>query len=199
LTFQRKYRQITEEYDERKKKYNISTDDPALLLIVAKARIQYGDYAGALQDLAMAGENSDPQISLQKGICYESIKNWQKATLEFSKCISQMPTYAKAYYHRGICKLYGEDMTGESDINRAIELEPKFFDAYVTRATLYELTERYSKAISDCDYALHIEPTSIRAHLIRGTCRSKLGDNQLAISDFSKAISIERVKLVNSE
>lgn len=37
---------IIDEYDARKKKFNLVTDEPALLLLVAKARMQDGDYTG---------------------------------------------------------------------------------------------------------------------------------------------------------
>jgi tetratricopeptide (TPR) repeat protein len=195
LSFQRKYRQIIEEYEERKREYKIVTDEPALLLLVAKARIRDGDFIGALQDLTIASGQSrdDPQISLQKGICFEYLKNWQEASEEFSKCLQAMPTFTKAYYHRGICKLAVEDDTGLEDLDKAIELEPKYFDVYITRAAFYESKNNYFKAIADCDEALKIEPVSIRAHILRGSCRTKLGHFQMAATDFSKAISIDKV------
>jgi tetratricopeptide (TPR) repeat protein len=194
LSFQRKHKQIIEEYDERKKRLNLTTDDPGLLLLVAKARIRDGDFEGALHDLIIAGDQAqnDPQISLQKGICHEYLKNWYEASLEFSKCLEQIPTFSKAYYHRGICKLAEGDESGEEDLNKAIELEPKYFDAYITRAAFFESKGLFGKAIQDCDEALKIEPISIRAHILRGSCKCKLGLFPLAASDFSKAVSIDR-------
>ncbi|KAI8896697.1 hypothetical protein BC833DRAFT_596500 [Globomyces pollinis-pini] len=193
LSFQRKYKQIIDEFDERKKRFKY-VDDPALLLIVAKARIRYGDFQGALADLMSAGDQAkdDPQISLQKGICHERLKHWSSASLEFSKCISQMPTFSKAYYHRGLCKIAEGDASGEEDFNVAIQLDPKFFDAYLTRASFNHSNGRFGKAIEDCDEALYIEPTSIAAHILRGTCKSKLDQQTHAILDFSKAISIDK-------
>ena len=195
LSFQRKYKQIIEEYDQRKAA-NIQAKDPALLLLVAKARIRYGDFEGALTDLNSVTDQAriDHQISLQKGICYEHLKNWSMASAEFTNCINQMPNFSKAYYHRGLCKLAEQDSTGEYDLNKAIELDPKFFDAYVTRAAYYESVKKFAKGIADCDEALRLEPTSIRAHILRGSCKCKLYQYVLAISDFSKAISIDKVR-----
>ena len=96
LSFQRKYKQIIEEYDERKANQQ-QVRDPALLLLVAKARIRYGDFEGALADLNSVSDQArvDHQISLQKGICYEHLKNWSMASAEFSNCIIQTPNFSK--------------------------------------------------------------------------------------------------------
>jgi tetratricopeptide (TPR) repeat protein len=194
LSFQRKHHQIIQEYDERKKRLNLVTEEPALLLLVAKARIRDGDFLGALEDLNLASDQagSNPQISLQKGICYEYLKNWLAASMEFSKCLEKMPTFSKAYYHRGICKLAQGDDSGEEDLNKGIELDPKYFDAYITRAAFFESKGFYGKAIVDCDEALKIEPISIRAHILRGSCKCKIGLFPLAVSDFSKAVAIDK-------
>jgi tetratricopeptide (TPR) repeat protein len=195
LSFQRKYQLIIQEYDERKKKYNLVTDDPALLLLVAKARIRDGDYQGALTDLNMASEQArdDPQISLQKGICYEFLKDWGNASNEFSKCLEQMPTFSKAFYHRAICKLAQNNPSAELDLASAIELEPNYFDAYITRAGLHTSRGHYNKGISDCDESLKIEPLSIRAHILRGFCKTQLKEYHAGSIDFSKAIAIDKV------
>jgi Tfp pilus assembly protein PilF len=104
-----------------------------------------------------------------------------------------MPTFSKAYYHRGICKLAEHDLTGERDLDKAIQLEPKYFDAYISRASLYVSRSLFSKGILDCGEALKIEPTSIRAHILRGSCKSQLKEYASAAADFSKAISIDKV------
>ncbi|KAJ3324940.1 cytochrome c oxidase subunit 1 [Boothiomyces sp. JEL0866] len=193
LSFQRKYKQVIDEFDERKKRFK-HIDDPALLSIVAKARIQYGDYEGALNDLVSVSDagKDDPQISLQKGICYEHLKNWPLAEQEFSKCVTLIPKFSKAYFHRGICKFAQGNEDGEQDLNYAIELDPKFFDAYLTRAAYYESKGQYQKAIVDCDEALKIEPTSIRAHILRGDSKCKLNQYAIAIMDYTKAATIDK-------
>ncbi|KAJ3259590.1 cytochrome c oxidase subunit 1 [Boothiomyces macroporosus] len=198
LSFQRKYKQVIDEFDERKKRFK-HIDDPVLLSIVAKARIQYGDYQGALNDLVSVSDagKDDPQISLQKGICYEHLKNWSLAEEEFSKCIGLIPKFSKAYFHRGICRFAQGNEDGEQDLNYALELDPKFFDAYLTRAAYYESKGQYQKAIADCDEALKIEPTSIRAHILRGNSKCRLNQFGIAIMDYTKAATIDKVHIVN--
>lgn len=189
---------MIDEFDERKKRFK-HIDDPVLLSIVAKARIQYGDYQGALNDLVSVSDagKDDPQISLQKGICYEHLKNWSLAEEEFSKCIGLIPKFSKAYFHRGICRFAQGNEDGEQDLNYALELDPKFFDAYLTRAAYYESKGQYQKAIADCDEALKIEPTSIRAHILRGNSKCRLNQFVIAIMDYTKAATIDKVHIVN--
>ncbi|KAI8923467.1 hypothetical protein BC831DRAFT_470816 [Entophlyctis helioformis] len=192
LCFQRKYKQVIEEFDERKKIQTV--EDPQLLLLIAKARIRCGDFRGALRDLSSALDFSqnDPQIFLQRGICFEHLRDWGSASLEFSKCIMFMPTYAKAYYHRGLCKLYEGNDSGVADLDLAIMHDDKFFEAFLTRASYHHAKGMYAKGIEDCNEALKLEPTSIRSHLLRGACKCKLNQYSLAINDFSKAINIDK-------
>ncbi|KAK5670739.1 hypothetical protein QVD99_002513 [Batrachochytrium dendrobatidis] len=192
LCFQRKYKQVIDEFDEKKKTQMV--DDPALLLLIAKARIQCGDFKGALRDLTSALDYSqnDPQTFLQRGICFEHLQDWSAASAEFTKCITYMPTYAKAYYHRGLCKLYEKNDTGVNDLDLAIQYDEKFFEAYLTRASFHHSKGMYTRGIEDCNEALKLEPTSIRSHLLRGACKCKLNQFGLAIADFTRATIIDK-------
>ncbi|ORY43266.1 hypothetical protein BCR33DRAFT_738575 [Rhizoclosmatium globosum] len=193
LSFQRKYQQIINEFNEKVKRERI--EDPSLYVLVAKARIKVGDNEGAIKDLAKALEFSrikDPQIYLQKGICFENIKDYTNASAEFTKCISLEPSFAKAYYHRGVCKLHEGNPKGAADLDMAIKLDPKFFDAYLSRGSYNQSKGNYAEGIEDCNAALKLEPTSIRAHLLRGACNCKLHQYGMAIVDFSKAIHLDK-------
>ena len=126
-------------------------------MLTAKARIKCGDNhgdllrdrcrrnlpynfsAGALRDLERALEHSkkDPAIYLQRGICYENIQDWGNATREFSNCLVLNPTFVKAYYHRGLCKLHEGSDKGVADLDKALKLDPRFFEAYLTRASFH--------------------------------------------------------------
>ncbi|KAJ3327686.1 cytochrome c oxidase subunit 1 [Blyttiomyces sp. JEL0837] len=192
LSFQRKYKQIIDEFNQRSKLETI--DDPALYMLIAKARVKCGDNEGAIADLSKALEHSrkDPQIFLHRGICYENLKDWTNAAIEFTKCIQQNPGFAKAYYHRGLCKLHEGHSKGVHDLDKALKLDPKFFEAYLSRASYHHSQNSYVEGIEDCNEALKLEPTSIRAHLLRGACKCKLHQYGLAIIDFTKAIQLDK-------
>ncbi|KAJ3354248.1 cytochrome c oxidase subunit 1 [Entophlyctis luteolus] len=196
LSFQRKYRQIVEEFNERIKQERL--EDASLYVLVAKARIKCGDNEGAIRDLAKALEfskNKDPQISnlyLQKGICYENVKDWANAVVDFSKCIAIDPQFANAYYHRGVCKLHEGNEKGVLDLDMAIKLNAKFFEAFLSRASYNHSKGMYVEGIEDCNHALRLEPSSIRAHLLRGACNCKIHEYGSAIADFTKAAYLDK-------
>jgi tetratricopeptide (TPR) repeat protein len=193
LSFQLKYQQIIDEYQGRNRK----VEDPSLLLVVAKARIRLGDFNGALSNLSTVislGVINDPMIYLQKGICYQNLEKWVEAEAEFTLCIRLTSKFSKAYYRRGICRLYtNQRKTGLDDLNAAIRIDPNYFDAYISRASHYHSIGKYIFAIEDCNSALSIEPTSISALLIRGSSKCKLNQFARSISDFTRAISNDRV------
>ncbi|KAH9251261.1 hypothetical protein BASA81_010883 [Batrachochytrium salamandrivorans] len=192
LCFQRKYKQVIDEFEEHKKTQMV--DDSALLLLISKARIRCGDFKGALHDLtnALDFSQNDPQTFLLRGICFEHLSDWSAASLEFSKCIAFMPTYSKAYYHRGLCKLYEGNDSGVIDLDMAIKYNKKFFEAFLTRASYYHSKAMYVQGIEDCNEAIKLEPTSIKSHLLRGASKCKLNQYALAILDFTKAIGIDK-------
>jgi tetratricopeptide (TPR) repeat protein len=113
LSFQRRYQQIVQEFEEKKRSRKMN--DPALLILVAKARIRCEDYSGALLELSSVielGVKNDPHVYLQRGICYEHLEEWEAARAEFSQCLTLIPSYSKAYYHRGLCTLYTGNIEG---------------------------------------------------------------------------------------
>ena len=61
----------------------------------------------------------------------------------------------------------GMHRNGLMDVNKALALQPQFFQAYLARAALYGRTGRYTKAILNCNEAIRITPTSVRAYLYR--------------------------------
>ncbi|TPX58913.1 hypothetical protein SpCBS45565_g07874 [Spizellomyces sp. 'palustris'] len=192
LSFQRKYTQIIIEFKERSKVENI--EDPTLFMLVAKAKINCGDNEGALKDLgqALKYNKREPQIYLQRGICFENLQDWASAVKELTSCILLNPDFAKAYYHRGLSKLHLQDQEGVEDLGTAIKLDPKFFESYMTRASYHHLKGNYVNGVDDCNEALKIEPTSIRAYLLRGACNCKLHQFTLALNDFTRAVALDR-------
>jgi serine/threonine-protein kinase len=58
------------------------------------------------------------------------VKNYSGAISDFDKAIEINPKFAKAYYHRGVVKIYCHDYSGaKSDFGKAIEIDPKYTQA----------------------------------------------------------------------
>ena len=75
--------------------------------------------------------------------------------------------------------------------NKAIELNPRYAEAYNNRGIAYKNKGQYDKAISDFNMAIEINPRYAKAYHNRGLTYAKnKGQNDKAISDFNKTIEL---------
>jgi len=73
---------------------------------------------------------------------------------------------------------------------RAIELNPKYEEAYNNRGGAYPHLGEYRQAIRDFNKAIELKPDNAGAFYNRGLAYAYLGDNQQAISDYDRAIGL---------
>ena len=71
--------------------------------------------------------------------------------------------------------------------NKAIELDPQYAMAYITRALAYGKLNQYDNAITDCTKAIELEPKSALAYNNRGFAYLNMGKQKEAEADFAKA------------
>jgi tetratricopeptide (TPR) repeat protein len=76
------------------------------------------------------------------------------------------------------------------DYNRAIELDPHLVNAYMTRAVLYMLDNKYPLAIADYTKVIELEPHG-DGYYVRGTAYLDSGHYVEAVGDLTRAIEIE--------
>ena len=74
---------------------------------------------------------------------------------------------------------------------KAIELVPKYADAYNRRGVAYNWKKDNDSAIADFTKAIELEPNRVELYLNRGSIYFiELQNYELAISDFTKAIEL---------
>ena len=76
------------------------------------------------------------------------------------------------------------------DFNRAIEIDPRFGEAYNNRGMAYGSLGNYTQAIADFNRAIEIHPRYGKAYYNRGFAYGSLGKSTEAIADFNRAIEI---------
>lgn len=76
---------------------------------------------------------------------------------------------------------------------RAIELDPKYAEAYNNRAYTYMVQENYASALSDLDKAIELRPDYKNAYINRGDIYNYYYhiDRARAIQDYDMALGIE--------
>ncbi|XP_071949677.1 uncharacterized protein [Antedon mediterranea] len=125
------------------------------------------------------------------GQCQTEIPNHLKAYEAFNSAIKIDPEYPEAFFQRGLTRTKLKQSKGILDFNRALALNPKLYQAFLSRAAYYGMKGRYSKAIVNCNEALQLQPRSVRAYLYRGALKYYIMAYKLAIKDLSKALEID--------
>ncbi|KAM5336951.1 tetratricopeptide repeat protein 6 [Glossophaga mutica] len=126
------------------------------------------------------------------GLCYMDEGNLQMAFDSFTKAVKTNPNFAEAFYQRGLCKMKLHKDTSILDFNHAITIDPKYYEAYLSRVAFYGLEGRYSKAILNCNEAIKIFPHSVRAYVYRGVLKYHNKTYKLAITDLTTAIDMDK-------
>ncbi|XP_073784282.1 tetratricopeptide repeat protein 6 isoform X4 [Danio rerio] len=109
----------------------------------------------------------------------------------FNSTVSLNPDHAEAHHQRGLCRIHLQDSTGVQDFNRALKINPKFYQVHLSRAALYGAEGRHAKAILDCNEAIRIQPKSLRAHLYKGALKFYLKAYKSAVEDLTMAVQID--------
>jgi tetratricopeptide (TPR) repeat protein len=100
-------------------------------------------------------------------------------------------TSAVDYYNRAHAKSDKGDYDGAiADLNRAIELDPKYASAYNNRGLAKQGKGDLDGAIADWTRAIELNPKLVPAYYNRAHAKSDKGDYDGAIADFNRAIEL---------
>src|SRR6185503_14604450 len=70
------------------------------------------------------------------------------------------------------------------DLNEAVRLSPRDYQAWLTRARTHQIMENIDSAIDDFTKAIELAPNSFDGHYNRGLLYMKRGSNSEAAIDF---------------
>ncbi|XP_048585429.1 uncharacterized protein LOC5512045 isoform X2 [Nematostella vectensis] len=125
------------------------------------------------------------------GMCQSEVHNDSGALDAYNEAIKVNPDYAEAFYQRGLTKMKLSHTKGVHDFNRALAINPKLFQAFLSRAAYYGMKGRYSKGIMSCNEAIKLQPQSVRAYLYRGALKYHIKAFGLAVKDLTEAVAID--------
>jgi tetratricopeptide (TPR) repeat protein len=133
--------------------------------------------------------DEDPEI---KNKAKEFLDNVTFTDFISESFISKAESEAKPHYNRGLAYLrksqYDEAII---ELNKAIEVYPRYALAYNDRGVAYLRKKQYDRAISDFTKALDINPSHHHAHYNRGIAYLDKRNYDEAISDLNKAIELD--------
>jgi tetratricopeptide (TPR) repeat protein len=77
-----------------------------------------------------------------------------------------------------------------SDLNKALEINPKYDKAYYSRGNVYGQTGKYDEAVTDFSKAIEINPKYAAAYSSRGAAYAILGKTEDAKKDLRTALKL---------
>jgi tetratricopeptide (TPR) repeat protein len=153
-----------------------------------EAKQAKGDADGAKEDLKRAGE-LDPEL-VRKEPAADSSSNHTTAPVESASPASTEE--AEDYYASGLKKQYEGDLDGAiADYTRAIELNPKYTEAYNNRGNIKAAKGEHDGAIADLSRAIKLNSKDAQAYDLRGGIEVKKGQYAAAIKDEQRAIELD--------
>ncbi len=92
------------------------------------------------------------------GNSHADVDEYDRAVQDFSKAIALDPSYAEAYYNRGVLywREFGNYYRAICDLTRVIELAPHWAEAHFNRGLAYKLHGNRDRAIADFQRYLRI-------------------------------------------
>jgi tetratricopeptide (TPR) repeat protein len=139
-------------------------------------------------EAALTLDNTNAEWFYDLGRCCSQVQDDPLAYEAFSCAIQLDNQHARAYYARGTCRLRMQDPRGIQDVNKALGIDSKMWQAYLSRACYYALSLRYTKAILNCNRAIEMEPRSVRSFMTRGCIKYCTGHVDGAIEDLEMAV-----------
>jgi len=112
-----------------------------------------------------------------------------------TETLDRQPSNCVALTIRGIAyRQQGEYERAIADLDRAIELNPRFADAYVQRAFAYQqmdLADTSQQIFADTNRAIVLDRTNPLAYTVRGYEYTRAGDYARAVADFDEALRLD--------
>jgi len=105
---------------------------------------------------------------------------------------AKAPTRAYALYERALAYEAERNLDALlADLNKAIEINPVFVDAWYTRGRIYQGMGEYDRSIADLTEAIRLDPELYVGYNRRGLSHFYKDEADLALKDFDEAVRLQ--------
>lgn len=180
---------------------NLSTDYAQVYQARALIFSTNGDNASAFKDLNKA-ISLDPKFRdayYNRGKLYARTGDLKNALADFETIVTKIDTTDyEVYYLIGRASgQYWIDTNDEhyyeyamENLNKCIEINKQYTDAYMDRANLYALKLDFQDAVVDYTTVIHLDPRNINAYYFRGLGYKTFGYKSEAIADLQMVLEL---------
>lgn len=134
-------------------------------------------------------EDCDAEEAFVMGYVAEQQGNDDLAVESYSHSIEQNPEFEAAYKFRGASYIRQKNFVdGETDLNKALELDPEYTDAVLELASMKYEAGSYQEAEELTDKVIETDPENAIAFALKGSILDKNEDYEGALSWFDKAV-----------
>lgn len=138
-----------------------------------------GKFDDALHSLnrAISLNHNDPLAFFSLAIVFHNLYEYKSAYENYTMAINLNPNMCDAYFNRAQVILAEKDDSrikeAIEDLDKAIELDPKFIDALYYKAVCQKKLEDYQGAVETLDKVLAIDPQAIYSKALKILIKQK--------------------------
>jgi Tfp pilus assembly protein PilF len=159
-----------------------------------RARLEQGDFDGALADLNQA-LRLEPEHSSwwsSRGLAYEGLHEDERALHDYDEALRLDPQDARTYNNRGLVYKAAKNYERAiRDYSQALRLDPDWSDAYFNRANAYKALKEYDPAVRDYNEAIRLDAKWTDALFNRANALRERRAYDLAARDYAEVIRLD--------
>ncbi len=138
----------------------------------------------ALWENAATTSTTSATIFRKRGEAYFSLRQIDKAIVDFTRSIELKPEVPDGYYNRGISYIQiAKYPDAIKDFDKLQQLYPNFMETYYNRGLAHHMQNQFDDAIKDYTLAINALPTNAKAYNNRGIVYYNLRKFDQALDD----------------
>jgi len=126
-------------------------------------------------------------------VSYNRVKVWVDSNSLFNDLVEKQPDNPYSYFSRSnyLLNFKNDPQAALSDINRAIELNPRIASSFNNRGFILAAMNDFQGSINDFNKAISLDSTNHKYYLNRGISKMRLALFSDALFDFNKSIAVD--------